>query len=306
MIKFLLIIISLSYVGFAWHLYANGPFRKHSPNRLCAEDVQVIVAYQTSPGHHSYRTVIRNTVGHAFVRGALPWRILFYMGYTEDRHTQNLLRKELLNNDLIVVPLQHHHRSAIPIFLETARWINSECGKNLRYLVHVSDTTFVDIAGLFEYLGNQNNADRYIHCRLVHLEPVERNPVARDAVPETVFRDSWFPTYCEAGLFVVGAQHLHRLVLAADAIPQYPLFPQYVTGHINVLLRLTHKDISNRTEWRTDGTPEDKRKLFAFSVPKHFQWRKLWLRSSVCFADTNLTTKLMHDILRKIEVKYSP
>lgn len=291
----MVVIMFVFNVNGCWYLYYQGSFVEHYPDRLCDGDVQVIVAYQTSPSNHFIRSVIRKSVGHGSVKAALPWRIVFYMGYTEARRTNTYLKRELVHDDLIVVLLQHRADSEIPIFLEAARWINNRCSRSLRYLVHANDSTFVDVMGLHEYMGNLTGADRHFHCILKRLEPVERNTALTDAFP-----GSTFPAYCEGGTFFLGARYLPSLLVAADAIPRYSLFAQYITGQLSVPMKLRHKDISERIGLAAYN--QEERKLFLLGVKKSYKWKKLWLRSSICYTDTNLTWQLSESILRKINI----
>lgn len=296
--------LSVSYVVLAWYVYARVPFQQHYPGRLCAENVEVIVAFQSSPDNHTIRDFIRKSVTQTSARAALPWRILFYMGYTSELPIQERLRKESVHNDLVVIPLPHHPRSVIPIFLETIRWIKDECGRSLRYFVHVHETTFVDVLALYEYIRKLTDGDQRFHCWGRRSEPVQRNLSFADAVPETVFRGTFFPNYCLGGVFVLGASFLQPLLLAADAVPQYPLLAQYITGHLSVLLRLGHDDLSDRMMYAEDDQNEGERKLFVLGLSQYSSWKKLWLRSSVCYAGTNLTADLMRSVLNTMEITY--
>ncbi|KAL1427325.1 hypothetical protein MTO96_017613 [Rhipicephalus appendiculatus] len=187
------------------------------------------------------------SMGHAAIRSALPWKVVFYTGYTVDIVKSRALRREVLKGDLIIAPYEASSENTIKIFIETIRWISQQCEPGMHHLVHTNDTTMVDFLAAYEYMnGLEDASDRHFHCAVVQLLPVERSLNSSNYVPEELFRDSMWPTHCEGDAFIVHARHLKALVLSSEAIPQYPLLGPYVTGHLPVLARLGHRNIANR------------------------------------------------------------
>ncbi|XP_040068717.1 N-acetyllactosaminide beta-1,3-N-acetylglucosaminyltransferase 3-like [Ixodes scapularis] len=257
-------------------LFPVAPLLHHYPNQLCCEPTRVLIVVKTYPSHKPLRQAIRETVASKSVTSALPWRVLFYMGHTEDKKMSTFLRKETRKGDVLIAPYSAESSNIIPIFIEAARWIVENCSPRLEYVVHINDTTFPDLLGLHEYIGKLDETDRYFHCDDQHFVPVRRRPGDRFYVPETLYRDAFLPAHCEPDTFLVKSGYLKALVLASEVIPQYPLFGPYVTGHLTVLARLGHIDISKRMELVSVHPDWDSCALFVSGLVNASLWKQYW------------------------------
>lgn len=300
--------LSMVVLGLLMHHFTGTMLRQHFPTQLCqahGANITVVVAVRTKPNNYSYRSAIRNSMGHPVVRATLPWKVVFYMGYSADIVRSRSLRREVLKGDLIIAPYEASFENTIPIFIDTVRWIHDQCAPAMHHLVHTNDTTMVDFLSAHEYIdGLEEAEDRHFHCSVVQLVPVDRNPNSSTYIPEALFRDAYWPTHCQGDAFIVHSKHLQPLVLSSEAIAQYPMLGPYVTGHLPVLARVGHRDISPRMK-RLDDVPANQnslRPIFVSNVTERSQWKAQWLKTLVCYANANKTTEEMTDrILRKIK-----
>ncbi|CAN8007938.1 unnamed protein product [Ixodes pacificus] len=285
------------------HCFSDGPLEQHYPTQLCESSVEVIVAIRTAPGHYSTRQAIRKSIGNKATRTALPWRIFFYIGCTQDPKSSRVLRREIRKDDIIVVPTPHSSLNAVQIFLEMATWIYQHC--NARYVIHINDTTFPDLVGLHRYIANLSQEDNGFHCSDQHSVSVQRNPAdERFYLPPGLLKDDVFPPYCEGEAFVLKTRFLELLVNAAESSPQFPLFGQYVTGLLAKISNLEHKSIAKAMAGATDTWTRTERKLFITGMVKISMWKQYWMKMMVCYQDNdNLTLELAERIMSKFQIR---
>lgn len=301
--------VSMALLGLLLHHLTGTVLRQHFPAQLCqgkgaaSGATTVVVAVRTKPNNHVLRQAIRDSMGHSAIRSALPWKVVFYTGYTVDIVKSRSLRREVLRGDLIIAPFEASSENTVKIFIETLRWISQQCEPGLRHLVHTNDTTMVDFLAAYEYMDSLKDAsDRHFHCAIVQLLPVDRYPNSSNYVPEELFRDSMWPTHCEGDAFIVHAQHLKALVLSSEAIPQYPLLGPYVTGHLPVLARLGHRNIANLTcALGGDTSSCEVSPIFVGNVTSKSLWWSRWLDTLVCHPRRNKTEGLAKQILGKLK-----
>ncbi|XP_070379087.1 beta-1,3-galactosyltransferase 9-like [Dermacentor albipictus] len=298
--------LSMVALGLLLHHFTGTMLRQHFPTQLCqahGANTTVVVAVRTKPNNRSHREAIRKSMGHPMVRATLPWKVVFYMGYSADIVRSRSLRREVLKGDLIIAPYEASFENTIDIFMSAVRWIHDQCAPAMHHLVHTNDTTMVDFLAAHEHIeGLQEAEDRHFHCAVVQLARVDRNPNSSLYVPEALFRDTYWPTHCEGDAFIVHSKHLKPLVLSSEAIAQYPLLGPYVTGHLPVLARIGHRNITSRIR-RLGAAPENQsfqRPIFVSNVTEKFQWKAQWLKTLVCYADAN-NTGMAERILRKVK-----
>ncbi|CAN8002316.1 unnamed protein product, partial [Ixodes hexagonus] len=284
-----------------FHLFPDTPLLHHYPSRLCTEPTRVLIVVKTYPSNHRLRQAIRETIGHKAVTSAFLWRVLFYMGNTEDKNTSQFLRKEIWKEDVFIAPYSAESSNVVMVFIETARWIHEKCTPQLEYLVHINDTTFPDLLALHEYIDKLDETDRNFHCNDKHLVPVGKHPTDSLYIPQTHFKDDLIPGYCESDAFVLKAQHLKVLVLASEAIPQYPLFGPYVTGHLTVLARLGHTSISGMIDVASNNPDWSSQALFVTGLKKPSLWKEYWIKRWLKHSHvTNVTSLLASKVLSSL------
>ncbi|CAN8002314.1 unnamed protein product [Ixodes hexagonus] len=297
------IFISLCSMGLILHEFTDGPLEQHYPTQLCTGAVQVIVAIRSAPGRYGTRQVIRKSIGNEATRRSLSWRIVFYMGFSRVPSTSHKLRREFKNDDIIVVPVPTSPLEAVPIFLETAKWLFRHC--SAPYVIHVNDTTFPDLVGLHAYIENLSEEDYAFHCSDQHSVKVDRDPAnAQFYVSDEELKDTVFPTFCEGEAFLLRRKFLNLLVLAAEATPQYPLFSQYVTGQLAQVGNLGHRSIAGQMAVASGNDQWTERKLFVAGVTKLSMWKKYWMKMLVCYEEkNNRTLYLTEQILSRVQIK---
>ncbi|XP_002406847.3 beta-1,3-galactosyltransferase 9-like [Ixodes scapularis] len=289
--------LSLCSMGIILHGLLDRPLEKHHPSQLCGSSVQVIVAIRTAPSHYSTRRAIRKSIGNEATRTALPWRILFYMGSTQDPKSSRVLRKEIKKDDIAVAPIPDSSPNAIRIFLEMAAWLHQHC--SAQYVVHINDTTFPDLLGLHMYIANLSEEDNGFHCSVQHSVREQSDPAQKQ-----FFLPHVFPAYCEGDAFVLKTKFLEILVNAAENSPQFPLFGQYVTGQLAKVSNLGHKNIAEAMAGVTDTGKWTERKLFITRMVKVSLWKLYWMKMLVCYQDNeNITSELTERIMNKFQIK---
>ncbi|XP_077528086.1 UDP-GlcNAc:betaGal beta-1,3-N-acetylglucosaminyltransferase 8-like [Haemaphysalis longicornis] len=234
---------------------------QHFPTHLCQRQanqpaIEVVLAVKTSPANFAERQAIRHSMASPPALAVLPWRVVFYMGYARDmanvrslvstsRRRSRFLRWEVSNKgDLIIAPHEDHAQNTVKVLMHTIRWVHERCEPELRYFVHTNDSTMVDLVAAHEFLRNVTEGARCFYCAPVSNVPVDRNVSSPTYVSKTLFPDQYFPTFCEGDAIIVPAKKLRPLVLASEAIAQFPLLGPYITGHLPVLAGIVHNDLS--------------------------------------------------------------
>ncbi|XP_077528087.1 acetylgalactosaminyl-O-glycosyl-glycoprotein beta-1,3-N-acetylglucosaminyltransferase-like [Haemaphysalis longicornis] len=297
------IFVSLLVLGLVLHHFNSSLVRQHFPKQLCRhasgkKDTEVVVAVKTSPDNYATREAIRNSMASLAVRAVLPWQVVFYTGFSEDAETSRALRREALKGDLIISRYEHLELNTVKLFLDAIKWVHERCEPELRYFIHTNDSTLVDLVAVHELISNQTGEDRYFHCAPVKGVRVDRNVSSPTYLSLTQFADDVFPIFCEGDAFIINATFLKPLVLASEAIPQYPFLGAYVTGHLPVIARVGHKNLSPKI-LILDGKPEKvncartERIIFLSNITRINQWKPLWLKSLICYESLNVTTNLI-------------
>ncbi|KAH9365506.1 hypothetical protein HPB48_016284 [Haemaphysalis longicornis] len=154
------------------------------------------------------------------------------------------LRRETLKGDIIVTPHEHQVQNTVKFFLDATRWVHERCQPKLRYFIHTNDSTMVDLVAVHEFLSGMNGEDRHFYCGVVYRVPVDRNVSSPAYVTGTQLPDKHFPSLCEGDAFILPAKFLKSLVVAPEAIPQYPVLGPYVTRHLPIMGQVGHKQLS--------------------------------------------------------------
>lgn len=306
--------VSMVVLGLLLHHFTTTLLKQHFPTQLCqrrASDrfgaTDVIVAVRTSPSKKRLREAIRKSMYHPSVRAVLPWQVVFYMGYSVDLVKSRALRREVLKGDVIIAPHEAVVENIVKIFIDTIRWVHEQCTPQLKYFIHTNDTTLVDLLAAHEYIAALNETnERYFHCKPVQLVMVNRDRNSSTYVPETLFRDEYWPTYCEGDAYIIHAKHLKPLVLGSEAIKQYPQLTQYVTGHLPVLARVGHKNITDKVgaqdEELRKGEVVRVRPIFVSKLNTSSQWRPQWLKTLICYTSADKTKEMADGIVNKLQM----
>lgn len=294
--------LSLVVLGLLLRHFTDTLIRQHFPNQLCQHAaikpaVEVVVAVRSWPSNHANRQTIRKSLANPVLRSILPWRVVFYMGYSPDRKRSNFLRREVLKGDVIIAPFEALGNNAVNIFLDAARWVLNGCWPKLRHFIHTNDSTMVDVLAVDEFTRKLTEDSPFIHCAVVGMVPVDRDVNSSTYIAESQLRDTHFPPFCEGDAFVVSTKDLKRLLLASPVVPRIPLLGPYVTGYLPVPYNISHKDIGGQIKAFSEQQPTSncststERSLFVTNVTKLSQWMPLWFRNLFCCLNQNSTTK---------------
>ncbi|KAK8756514.1 hypothetical protein V5799_000785 [Amblyomma americanum] len=217
------------------------------------------------------------------------------------------LRREVLKGDVIIAPYEAIVQNSVKIFIDAIRWVHEQCAPHLRYFIHTNDTTLVDLLAAHEYIAALNETnERYFHCVPVQLVLVNRDTNSSSFVPEYLFRDDYWPTYCEGDAYIIHAKHLRSLVRGSEAIKQYPRLTQYVTGHLPVVARVGHKNITRKVRAEGVQQPADEvapeRPIFVSRLKSSSKWKPQWLKTLICYVGANETNEMTEKIVDKIKI----
>lgn len=297
--------LSICTLGLMLNWLTRDTIKQHYPTKLCSGAPAVILVVRTAPSRYGNREVIRKSIGHQSVRDVLSWRVLFYMGYTQDPRRAHYLKNELKKGDILLLPREASPSNIVRIFADAARWIANECSSGVRYLIHVNDTTFADFVGLYMYITSLPDTDKRIHCAKRQAgDPVDRNPENRGSyVPVSVQKEDTFPVHCAGEVFLVSSASFKLLAQGLEKALMFGLFGPFVTGTVPALVGLEHTCIANRFRvLEEEDDHKGERKLFVTGLRRVALWKKVWLQSLVCYPEVNGTLPLTDGIISKIQI----
>ncbi|XP_039266076.2 lactosylceramide 1,3-N-acetyl-beta-D-glucosaminyltransferase-like [Styela clava] len=208
----------LQYSQIDWKYLINNPQR-------CENDSPfVIIFVKTHPNHFEERDIIRRTWGNTSVwtksNDINKASIMFVLGLSKT-HTPALqasLEKENMKyNDLIQENFVEDFHNLTIKLISHLKWPIKYC-PNARYWMTTDDDVFVHVKNLLLFL--QYSKRTLLYTGKVHAgSPRNTQQQSKYFVPYSVYRGTYYPSYCPGAGYVLSMDIVKKLHAEAELTP---------------------------------------------------------------------------------------
>ena len=224
-------------------LTRESPYVINNPN-ICTNvsNLKFLIIVHSSTYHFQRRRIIRETWANKNIFKSVNLRIVFFLGLTKNKTTQELIENEsVVYGDVVQGNFLDSYHNLTHKGVLAYRWIEEFC-QQAEMIVKVDDDVFVNVFILLEtYYPKLKSNTRYMMCQFVRKD---RSRIHREkskwVVHNNLFRGyNYYPvSYC-MGYFVLISRDLIRPMYKAsyftpffwvDDVYLYGLLPNQVGG----------------------------------------------------------------------------
>ena len=219
----------------SYPLTLTSPYLINNPSMCKSESkLNFVFIVHTSTDHFNSRNAIRQTWGNIRALRNLSFRVVFFLGLTENKKIQTMLENEsTVYGDIIQGQFMDSYHNLTHKGVLTYRWISEFCS-NTELVVKVDDDMFVNIFNLVDhYLPIYRNASRKIMC---HLRPQGTSPIMREKSKWQVHVDHFknmthYPVpYCNGYFVLISSDIIRQLYRASYLTPFFWVDDVYLYG----------------------------------------------------------------------------
>ncbi|XP_076275523.1 beta-1,3-galactosyltransferase 1-like isoform X3 [Rhynchophorus ferrugineus] len=210
-------------------------------------DVFLLILVPSAPGHAEHRLNIRGTWG--FPKKGI--KLVFFLGMVIDQQLQEEIEMESkLYGDIIQGNFIDSYHNLTYKTVMSLKYVVYHCPKVL-YILKIDDDSFVNTPLLLNFLKNDlspNGAANLFLCNDMTGSPVIRDNQSKWYVPEDVYPDNSYPSYCSGWYAIFSPDVCFKLYQQSQNLSIY-LFVEdaFVYGIAGGKANLKHIDISKYT-----------------------------------------------------------
>ncbi|ELU06541.1 hypothetical protein CAPTEDRAFT_148283 [Capitella teleta] len=238
--------------GLVQNLRSQVPVNPHdfayliNPKKVCSDGNIFLLTYvHSAPAHHKRRMAIRETWGHPRNIPDVKIRVVFLMGYSEEKSYQDALQMESdMYGDIIQENFLDSYRNLTYKAIEGLKWITHHCSQ-ARFILKTDDDIFVNIFSLVTHLqsvfAEAALPNKLLLCLVWYHMKVVRDPKSKWYIPYHEFKEDFFPTYCSGSAFVMTPDVVRGMYNASLHTPFFWVDDYYVTGLLAHKVGVKHK-----------------------------------------------------------------
>ena len=201
-------------------LTSESPYVINNPN-ICTNvsNLKFLIIVHSSTYHFQRRRIIRETWGNKNIFKSVNLRIVFFLGLTINKTTQELIENEsVVYGDVVQGNFLDSYHNLTHKGVLAYRWIEEFC-QQAEMIVKVDDDVFVNVFILLEtYYPKLKSNTRYIMCHFVRKDKSKiHRKKTKWVVNNSLFRGySYYPVAHCLGYFVLISRDLIRPMYKAS------------------------------------------------------------------------------------------
>ena len=233
------------------------PYVINNPN-VCTNvsNLKFLIIVHSSTYHFQRRRIIRETWGNKNIFKSVNLRIVFFLGLTKNKTTQELIENEsVVYGDVVQGNFLDSYHNLTHKGVLAYRWIEEFC-QRAEMIVKVDDDVFLNIFILLEkYHSILNNTKRSILCELCkeNNSLIRRNQTKWN-IDKDLFRGyTYYPfKYCMGYTVLITRDLIRPMYRASSFTPFFWVDDVYLYGMLpnkvgNVTFKNIRKDLSKIT-----------------------------------------------------------
>ncbi|XP_064482556.1 beta-1,3-galactosyltransferase 5-like [Ornithodoros turicata] len=273
----------------------------------CHRGAETLFFVHTAADNRAHRAVYRDTLAHPAASEHWNWTAVYFVGKTRDEVVAawNHLEATAMG-DTVILPFMDTYRNLSYKFVLGMHWVLHHC-PNVKYIVKIDDDMFVHPTLLRAYMRTTvDPEERKFHCFVWNGMAVYRDPESRWFVPDYLFHDQMYYTYCSGRAIIMPGKIVRDLYEASKRIPPYTVDDAYVTGDLALATGVGHVDMSPRISFNEEEESDILRGRYIFahlSFETFLVRRALWaLVLQRAAQDSQAERKLIGKILRDMRL----
>ena len=220
----------------------------HPRKSLCAhEQIFILIYVHTAPNHFKQRNVIRQTWAKRGNFDEVQIRLIFVMGWTDNRTTQESIEFEHNQYaDILQENFIDSYRNLTYKAIGSLKWISEHC-RQAKFILKTDDDIFVNIFSLVNHLKSRgsDSMKKLMFCLVWRRMKVIRNPKSKWYIPKSEFKDEFFPQYCSGSAFFFTNDLTYPMYNASLHTPFFWVDDFYMTGLLATRAGVTRKQLSS-------------------------------------------------------------
>ncbi|XP_076275529.1 beta-1,3-galactosyltransferase 5-like [Rhynchophorus ferrugineus] len=209
-------------------------------------DIFLLIMVPSAPGHLEHRLNIRGTWG--FPRKNV--KLMFLLGMvTDDKLQEEIEIESKLHGDIIQGNFIDSYHNMTYKAVMSLKYVVYHCPKVL-YILKMDDDSFVNTPLLLNFLSNDLSpygAANLFLCNDMSRSPVIRNNRSKWYVPEDIYPDRFYPSYCSGWYAIFSPDVCFQLYEQSQNLKYLFIDDAFVYGIAASKANLKHTDMSRYT-----------------------------------------------------------
>jgi beta-1,3-galactosyltransferase 1 len=216
---------------------------------LCNGSVFLLVYVHTAPLHHKKRMLIRDTWGNPQNYPDTTVRLVFMLGKTADKSTQDLVSLESERyRDIVQGDFLDTYRNLTYKAVMALGWASKYCS-HADYVLKSDDDVLVNMFALIRHLKSMQRhgigTRGLLLCNGWDNMKVIRTKKSKWYVSESEYRHSRYPSYCAGAAYVQSSDVISAMYRATFEEPFFWIDDLYITGLLAKRLGIKHQKFNS-------------------------------------------------------------
>jgi hypothetical protein len=218
------------------------PLMVTNENFCTGQEVFLLILVASFHANMNARQAIRLSWGSVHEYRGKTIKTLFMFGRHEDRNLNNQMLYELEHyGDVMQQDFREDYRTLTNKTMMALKWARTFC-PSAQYILKTDDDAFNVPQRYVDYLLDIEQ-ERFVGGYCFTVMP-DRRDGSKFFVPESMFPDKYYPTYCSGPGYVLSQAAADAIIAVASNVTYLPMEDVYVTGLCRAVAGIQYTQIS--------------------------------------------------------------